>query len=166
MDEDKRDLWYFPKRTNRGVEPMSYEEIRMGFTGQYERRRKLRLLRDELVRLKQMAPTFTIPENAPTILTENAGELNLAVIEAVLTDSYLILEQSPGLLADLALVRQLARTLNHATARYYQSLLQLSLGRHSPYNLKQHNTNAAIWIGEIDRLATRCIQQLDDLTMT
>src|SRR5205823_5145686 len=91
IDEDKRDLWYFPKRTNRGVEPMSYEEIRMGFTGQYERRRKLRLLRDELVRLKQMAPTFTIPENAPTILTENAGELNLAVIEAVLTDSYLIL---------------------------------------------------------------------------
>lgn len=44
-DDQKTDLWYFPKRTNKGVEPMSYKEVRMAFTGYYERRRKLGLLR-------------------------------------------------------------------------------------------------------------------------
>jgi hypothetical protein len=162
-DDQKDDLWYFPKRTNKGVEPMSYEEVRMAFTGQYERRRKLRLLREELGRLKLQAPTFMQAEEAANILNHDAGELRLTIIEGIVNDSFLILEERLGLLADLGIVRQLATQINHATARYFQQQMRLPIGKHSPYMLKQHNINVQNWSNELIRHADRCIQEIDQL---
>src|SRR5579872_6139900 len=51
----------FIKRTNKGNEDMSYEEIRMAFLQYYEKRLKLQLLRSELENIKHHAEELIIP---------------------------------------------------------------------------------------------------------
>ncbi len=162
-DDQRSELWHFPKRTNKGIEPTSYEEVRMAFTGYYERQRKLGLLREELVRAKRLAPSFLISEGGANAFTHDAGELSLGIIEAVMSDSFLILEGCPALLYELHTVRQMARLINHATARYFQQLTRLPIGQHSPYMLKQHNINVRQWSDQLARSADRCIQEIDRL---
>ncbi len=76
---------YFPKRTNKGNEPMSHEEVKMAYLQFYEKRLKLRLLRAELDTIRQTAKTFIIPARQ-TALAHDTGELGVSVIETVLAE--------------------------------------------------------------------------------
>ena len=162
-DDQKRDLWHFPKRTNKGIEPMSYEEARMSFTGQYERRRKLGLLRRELEQVARQSQNFFIPEEQANVFTPAATEIGTAIIESIISDSYLILEERPALLTDLDNVRNMARQINVATARYYQQMTRLPIGKYPRVYLDKHNATMVLWTDQIRRDIDRCIEALDQM---
>lgn len=163
-DEQNPDSWQFPKRTNKGVEPMSYEEVRMAFSGYYERRRKLRLLREELRQLKVQSSTFIIGDEPRTALTPVASELPLAIVEAVISDSYLILEEDGGLLADLNQVRNLARQINHAKDQFYQELTRFGPGIEPDPQRKNYNLRVRIRIDTLQNTIDRCFEGIDRIT--
>ena len=163
-DDQKPDLWHFSKRTNKGIEPMSYEEVRMAFTGYYERRRKLGLLRDELQQIKERCPQFILPDGPPNALTPVASELPLAIIEAVMSDSYLILEESPSLLADLNHVRSLARQVNHATLQFNQELTRFGPGVDPVGQRAVHNMRIRMTIDTLHGAIDRCLEGLAKIT--
>jgi len=72
----------FVKRTNKGNEPMSYEEIRLAFLQYYEKRLKLQLLKAELDNIKKHAEELIIPAHAAS--TQPAmGDFSLTVLETV-----------------------------------------------------------------------------------
>ena len=160
-DDQKREAWYFPKRTNKGIEYMSYEEVRMAFTGQYERRRKLNLLRRELVDTKSQCGMFIIPDTTQRTFAPVASELPLGIIEAIISDSFLILEEHGGLLADLNQARLLARQINHATLQFFQELTRFGPGIDPTRQREQHNAKMQWFIQSLQSTIDRCIEGLD-----
>jgi predicted HTH transcriptional regulator len=62
VEKGKGEGFIFPKRTNGGDEPMSYEEVRLSFLGYYEKRLKLQLLRSELENIGATAEQLTRPD--------------------------------------------------------------------------------------------------------
>jgi hypothetical protein len=57
------DRWWFPKRTNRGTEPMSREEIRGAFVEDDRRRREIAWLKSEVKRIHDTAMRLNIVAN-------------------------------------------------------------------------------------------------------
>src|SRR5260370_460931 len=110
--EAPNNLRCFPKRTNKGNEDMSYEEIRMAFLQYYEKRLKLQLLQAELKNIKQHAEdlTKTYPDAQVKF---GVGEFSLTVIETVLADTYTILAEHRDLLEILDEIRNHCRVANN-----------------------------------------------------
>jgi hypothetical protein len=162
-DDQKTDLWYFSKRTNKGIEAMSYEEVRMAFTGQYERRRKLRLLRQELEQIGSQSSIFILPDEPKTLFTPVASELPLGLIEAIINDSFLILEERGGLLNDLNELRFLARQINHGTAQFLQDMTRFGPGIDPVAQRREHNAIMRERISTIQRTVARCLEGLDQI---
>jgi hypothetical protein len=115
--------WRFTKRTNKGNEDMSMEEIRLAFLGHYEKRLKLQLLRSELVTLKAIASdAFRDP-----IMLEKKGEYSLAsfditVVETTISDTYSITANYPSLLEKLSMIRLVARECNNKIQIFFGQL--------------------------------------------
>jgi hypothetical protein len=107
------DGWYFTKRTAKGNEAMTIEEIRGGFLGLYEKRVKLQLLRAELERMRYQSGRMLFTGGD---LTDKVTMLtfDLAVLESVLSDTYTLLARSPELLAKLGEIRDRCREVNDA----------------------------------------------------
>lgn len=99
----------FPKRTNKGTEDMTYEEVRLAFLGYHQRLAQMSLLRLELA---------AIDSDARRIAGLNARsqhpvtEVSVDVLERVLGDAYLVLSDAPDLLDGIREVRRKARELN------------------------------------------------------
>lgn len=108
----------FPKRTHKGTEDMSYEEIRMMFLQYYEKRVKLQLLRSELEGIKRGTYRLTVPEQELGTRDPPVGEFRLAVIESVLADTYSILAQETLLLTQLDTIRTLCSRVNEKMERW------------------------------------------------
>jgi hypothetical protein len=108
----------FPKRTNKGTEFMSYEEVRMNFLGYYEKRLKLQLLQAELQNIMADAQSLVIaPEVAGTQISTTSFRLEL--LESVLVDTFTILADQTNLLRLLNTIRSTARNVNNKLAMYY-----------------------------------------------
>jgi hypothetical protein len=109
----------FSKRTNQGDAAMSYEEVRAGFLGYYEKRLKLQLLIGELEAIRDSATRLVPPEEQRS---ENlsAEDFQLQVLESVLADTYTILADDPELLRLLAKIRTACRGLNTPITSHLQ----------------------------------------------
>jgi len=109
----------FSKRTNKGNEDMSYEEIRMAFLQYYEKRLKLQLLQAELQNTRKHAEELLIsaPRNQVKI---GLGEFSLTVIETVLADTYTILAGQQELLGHLGEIRNRCRVVNDMLRIFYR----------------------------------------------
>ncbi len=139
---------------------MSYEEARMAFTGQYERRQKLSLLRRELVGIKSQCSMFIIPDTTQRTFAPVASELPLGIIEMIISDSFLILEEHGRLLADLNQARLLARQINHATLQFFQELTRFGPGIDPKGQREQHNAKMQWFIQSLQDTLDRCIEGL------
>ena len=123
--EDDSGGWYFAKRTSKGNEAMTIEEVRGAFLGLYEKRVKLQLLYAELERMRyksgRMVLTGSDLNDKTTMLT-----FDVAVLESVLADTYTLLARSPLLLSKLGEIRDRCREVNDAVDRmkpvFYQSM--------------------------------------------
>lgn len=109
----------FTKRTHKGNEDMSYEEIRMAFLQYYEKRLKLQLLQAELQNTRKHAEELIIspPLNQVKIIL---GEFSLTVIETVLADTYTILTGQQELLELLGEIRNRCRVVNDMLRIFYR----------------------------------------------
>jgi hypothetical protein len=101
----------FMKRTNKGNEDMSYDEIRSSFLQYYEKRLKLQLLASELRTMKEIAKGAIVPASAQNRQIGH-GEFGLSIVETVLTDSYSILAAHPDILDALTRIRLACRDVN------------------------------------------------------
>jgi Putative DNA-binding domain len=110
--------WEFPKRTNKGNENMSLEEIRSGFLNFYEKRLRLVLLKSELEELKYTSAQLgnVDPTNEGNGFSPASYELS--VINNVLADSFSILTQKPDMLRTLNRIRSMARSTNNEIALF------------------------------------------------
>lgn len=113
--------WRFLKRTNKGNEGMSHEEIRAQFLGYYEKRLKLLLLHAELQEVRRQAEGMIIPEQE-VAEKYTLGTFELRVVESVLADTFTILVEVPGVLKLLNELRSLCGQLNSKIRLFYATV--------------------------------------------
>jgi len=151
--------WYcFPKRTNKGNEYMSYEEIRMSFLQYYEKRLKLQLLRSELQTIKDNAGGLRryaeSAANPPPL-----GEFSLTILETTLADTYTILMSEVLLLSQLTQIRRMCGRVNNKL----QSVLPvyyLPMSDTKSVFLK-HNSDVTVLCDDIISAADTALLALD-----
>ncbi len=166
-DTSHPERWRFPKRTDKGTEDMSYEEVRMAFLQYYEKRVKLQLLRAELDTIlataKEMGSYYTSNQSVGA-----RGEFGLTVVETVLADTYTILasaQDAPGTLSALARMRTKCREVNQEMQRWMNAAGYQSWELNSP-PLHQHNGFVNGRCSDIESSAQQVIRSLDKLLAT
>jgi hypothetical protein len=134
----------FPKRTHKGNEDMSYEEIRMAFLQYYEKRLKLQLLQAELHNIKNHAEKdLMINGGWDAKARFGIGEFGLSVIETVLADTYTIIAEQPELLDALTEIRNRCRKVNDLLRIFYRiATLGWGMSNTKPdVEIEKHNFN-------------------------
>ena len=110
----------FTKRTNKGNEDMSYEEIRMAFLQYYEKRLKLQLLQAELRNIKNHAEKDLMVNGYEAQVRYGMGEFGLSVIETVLADTYTLIAERQEMLDAITEIRNRCRTVNDLLRIFYR----------------------------------------------
>lgn len=157
---------HFIKRTNKGNEDMSYEEIRMAFLQYYEKRLKLQLLKAELLNIKAHADNDLHVKYGWEPKTKyGIGEFGLSVIESVLADTYTIIAEKPELLNDLTEIRNRCRKINDLLRLFYRIAPTTwgMVGGNPDVEIEKHNSNVG---DECRPLITACdhaISQLEEI---
>lgn len=159
--------WRFPKRTDKGTEDMSYEEVRLTFLQYYEKRVKLQLLRAELDTIVATAQEMQKPWNSGQSIFAR-GEFGLAVVETVLSDTYTILasaQDAENVLSALARIRMKCREMNQEMQRWMASV---GYERLEPTfePLRIHNGFASSHGSYIETTTQQVIRWLDKLLAT
>ena len=153
--------WYcFPKRTNKGNEHMSYEEVRASFLQYYEKRLKLQLLRAELKAIITNADLLTVQGQAmgqqPPL-----GEFSLSILETTLADTYTVLMSKPQLLEILTQIRAWCRQVNNKLQSFLP-IYHIDLGGREGVNVN-HNMYVSNRCNDIKRYSELALDILDKL---
>ena len=157
--------WQFYKRTNKGNEGMSYEEVRLLFLGYYEKRLKLQLL---IAELESIASTAG---NAQTYLRTNPSSVylktfDLSVTNTILTDSYTILISHSDLLPLLSDIRAICQTFNNLASIQMAILSTISYGDSNEKKLAKHGTQQIEFYSTILDLIPKAIEMLKDIAFS
>ena len=116
--------WWFCKRTNKGTEVMSHEEIRMSFQDLETRRSKLALISSELGHMRFLAQRLLekVPENASTdalvIDTAWTTRYPTSVLDLLLGDAFSLVTRKLDLWAALSALRVEVRQSNARAEAY------------------------------------------------
>lgn len=163
-DPSHLERWRFPKRTDKGTEDMSYEEVRMAFLQYYEKRVKMQLLRAELDTIlstaREMGNYWTSNQSVGA-----RGEFGLTVVETVLADTYTILasaRDAQDTLSALALIRTRCREVNQEMQRWMTTMGYQPLVPTSP-ELRIHNGFVSGRCSDIEIYTNQVIRWLDQL---
>jgi hypothetical protein len=153
----------FPKRTNKGTEYMSYEEIRMTFLGYYEKRLKLQLLQAELQNVLADARALMIaPEQAHENIS--TASFRLEVLESILVDTFTILADQTDLLKSLHAIRTTAKHVNNKLALFYPTAnFPFSNGAQ---RIRDHNEWLRVNVPPILKSAEDALRQLTQFLAT
>jgi len=139
--------WHFTKRTNKGNEGMSTEEIRNNFLGFYEKRLKLELLRSEIQCIMVNADSSYYSTEDDISELYSLVTFNLNVIESVISDTYSITARKPDLLQALSQIREKARIANtRINLLHSQVALPLT---NIKQTVKAHNESMQVAASEI-----------------
>lgn len=154
----------FVKRTNRGNEPMSYEEIRLAFLQYYEKRLKLQLLKAELENIKKHAEELIMPA-WDAAKKFGMGEFSLTVIETVLADTYTILAEQHELLELLGEIRNRCRVVNDLLRIFYRvATIGWAGSNVEPHPaIEKHNSNVEWECRPIILACTRALKFLENV---
>lgn len=110
--KDNATQFVFPKRTNKGVEFMNYDEVRMHFFAYHDRFTQLNVLRLELASIRDdmkiVQERFRPDEKAHPVI-----EVGEALLERMIADCYVLLARDPEILQGLMVVRRRAREFNN-----------------------------------------------------
>jgi len=150
----------FPKRTNKGNEYMSYEEVRMSFLGYYEKRIKLQLLQAELKNIVSDAEVMMdVPDKSMSRMFPSIS-FYLTTIETVIVDTYTITHERPDLLESIMAVRSHARNINHIVAMFQSEVIIPTLWKGTM--IKRHNEKLRQVCPSVIASATRAVEILQD----
>jgi hypothetical protein len=118
----------FPKRTNKGTEYMPISEVQAMFLGLQEKRRKLEMLRAELVFLAEVVASIkpTVVDGTETSTIAPPVE----VLQVLVGETFVLLEKEPKLLDALNRVRRLALDFQDENEGYQRrwSLAAVTIG--------------------------------------
>lgn len=155
----------FIKRTNKGNEDMSYEEIRMAFLQYYEKRLKLQLLQAELKNIRRHAQEDLLKEGWNMKVNFGLGEFSLTVVETVLADTYTILAGHQKLLDELDDIRNRCRKVNDLLQMFYRNANVGWYGANLPPNegLERHNSNIEMQCRPIIAACTLSLALLEEI---
>jgi hypothetical protein len=126
----------FPKRTNKGTEYLSVEEIRTMFLGYHEKQIKLHLLFLELGKILEDAEAVALIGSEQLQDGMSTASFRLDVLESVLVEVYTIIAANPELLKAITDVR---KTCQHVNNRITIFLANLSFRGASGIAYKNHN---------------------------
>ncbi len=140
---------------------MSYEEVRAGFLGYYEKKLKLQLLIGELQAIHDYA-TGLVPRDDMRSQQYAIADFQLQVLESVLADTYTILASYPDLVAALRQIRTVAGVLNSRIRIFTGSAMLPMTGKEEL--TKQHNDALALSAGHLAELSRRAIDSLKEIT--
>jgi hypothetical protein len=153
-------VWAVMKRTNKGNEPMSIEEIRYSFLGLYEKRLKLQLLHSELLNTLENAQSAIIPDseitNRYSLIT-----FDTAIIDSVITDTYSITAGYSEFHQCIIKLRQSIRITNNKIQLFF-SLVNVPLTNKTDIVIEHNNSMKTHLIG-IKELCTIAIVHLDKI---
>lgn len=158
---DGNSAWHFMKRTNKGNEAMSIEEIRATFMGFYEKRLKLQLLRAEITTLHELAGAGYIADPALRHKAHSMVSFDVSVIESILSDSFTILVHCATLLESLSAIRMQTRVANNAIHSFL-STVAIKLTNSEELN-KDHNDYLEHVCGSIQHHCKKAIEELDTI---
>ena len=116
----------FLKRTNKGNDSMTYEEIKFSFQGYQERREKLKLLYIELLsnaeQLRSMKVEDSAKENDHSLVT-----LDNAILNTLLAELYSSISKDSELVRILFTIRERTKIINNKIKIFFsQVILPLS----------------------------------------
>lgn len=151
--------WHFAKRTNKGNEGMSIEEIRLGFLGYYEKRLKLQLLRSELATLRENAQAAYISEEEFIEKKYSLITFDTQVIETVISDTYSITATESELLQALTGIRQKTRIANNKISIFFGTAMLSFTNKESM--VRQHNEFLRPLCERIVGLCEKATSELD-----
>lgn len=155
---DSESGWKFPKRTNKGTEGMSVEEIRHGFLGYYEKKLKLNLLLSELEDMKENASSWLLTDEMDATEAYSLVTFENTVLDSIVADSYSILANEEKLLQALRGLRAHARIANNKITIFF-SIVGVPLTNKSKL-VKEHNEFMHSKCGYIIELCDVAIQEL------
>jgi hypothetical protein len=131
--EDCRTFW---KRTNKGNDYMTYEEVKMAFENYEERREKLKLLYIELLynmeQLRSMKIDDSSKENVHSLMT-----LDSTIINSLLTDLYTIIGRDTELIRILFTIRQGINIINNKVRIFFMQVALPTMNKNQL--VKEHN---------------------------
>ena len=151
--------WRFLKRTNKGDEGMSMEEIRASFLGFYEKRLRLALLRAELVGLQQIASSV-VAVTDPKMYS--LVTFDIAVVESIIADTYPLTAGTPQFLESLAQLRYQVRIANNKS-RVFFNIVEGPLTTGRDEMLRSHKEYMAARCVSIMALCASTIEALDQI---
>ena len=150
--------WFFSKRTNKGDELMSYEEIKLNFMNFYEKKIKLQLLLSELNNIRRNCNELNISQEQ--ISTHySLVKFNLKIIETVLSDTYTILYNEHDLIGALDSLRSTCQIANNKIDLFLASVM-LPLSNKNE-TIKSHNEFINDKIPAVIINSTICIELLN-----
>lgn len=100
--------WSFPIRTSKGIENMSYHELRTTFSNEYEKRAKLRFLINELESLREEALASQLDRNQWRYKQAQVC-FDLQLIEDLLAETFLIFAEVEVAIKGISDIRKAAR---------------------------------------------------------
>jgi hypothetical protein len=152
--------WSFVKRTNKGNEPMSIEEVRSAYLGFYEKRLKLQLLRAELLSAESNARGLCV---SPTERSSHYSLITFdtAIVDSVLADTYSITASSASFHDAISRLRQSVRIANNKIHQFF-NVVVLPL-TDKPDLIKAHNTFIEPLANQIQAQCQTAISELDKL---
>lgn len=160
--DGEKEGFIFSKRTSKGTEAMSYEEVRMGFLGYYEKRLKLVLLTAELASLMRTAQSMTSSE----FILEDVMlgmHFDLTVINSVLVETFTILADDLELIATFYAIRERAAIVKDRQEVIKAALFVQMVGVDKALYIKQHNQVIVTSCQEIVAYADKAVGLLKRL---
>jgi len=114
----KRELYF---RTNRGNEPMSYQQVKDSFLGEEQRRQKLRLLFIELLVNMEHCPAMVMSEEH---INEQYSLVTLdsTVLQTLLVDTYPIIIANTELVRLLIMIREEINVMNNKIKIFHSEI--------------------------------------------
>jgi hypothetical protein len=150
----RRELYF---RTNKGNEPMIYQQVKDSFLSEEQRRQKLRLLFVELLANREQCPAMTISEDHINdqycVVTLDAGAL-----QTLLVDTYPIIVNDPELVKLLITIRKYIRIMNNETQIFF-SQVSFSM-TNSKNKTKTHNEYVNNQVQNLIPLLDRALELL------
>lgn len=152
--------WTFPKRTNKGNEPMSIEEIRSAHLGFYEKRLKLQLLHSELLVIDRNAQDLCM-SNDQISTHHSLVSFDTAIMDSVIADTYSITSAYSNFHNAISQLRQKIRIANNKINLFFSVVMTPLTNKEAL--VREHNTFMVSQATEIRLLAQTSLNELDKL---
>lgn len=157
--------WQFYKRTNKGNEGMTYEEVRLLFLGYYEKRVKLQLLMAELEEIRGAAIHLDGLANDTHAEWYSLNTFDLSVVNSVVVDTYTMLAAKPELYVLIMNIKTSCVAANNAIQILYRIIDPVNLNTDAQKTiLRKHNTDVQGICKDIIDKSTKALELLKELS--